>query len=149
MKALRGSRTECERVCVAEARKVGIAHHIDVLVATDFCAAEVWTLGGLVTFYVLFFLRLGTREVHVAGVTPHPHQAWMMQTARNLTMEEGAAWVPGTTCFMTAMGNFALPFNSSSRMPASNGCCCHRGRRMCMPMRSTGSDRSKRKRCRR
>jgi len=57
-------------------------------VATDFFTAEVWTLGGLVTFYVLFFLRLGTREVHVAGVTPHPNQAWMMQTARNLTMEE-------------------------------------------------------------
>src|SRR5262245_39009065 len=61
-----------------------IRAHLDVLVATDFCTAEVWTLGGLVTFYVLFFLRLGTREVHVAGVTPHPHQAWMMQTARNL-----------------------------------------------------------------
>ena len=41
----------------------------------DFFTAEVWTLGGLVTYYVLFFIRLGTREVHVAGVTPHPNQA--------------------------------------------------------------------------
>src|SRR6267378_4699269 len=28
-----------------------IRTHMDVLVATDFCTAEVWTLGGLVTYY--------------------------------------------------------------------------------------------------
>jgi hypothetical protein len=55
-----------------------IRTHMHVLVATDFFTAEVWTLGGLVTYYVLFFIQLGTREVHVAGVTPHPHQTWMM-----------------------------------------------------------------------
>jgi transposase InsO family protein len=65
-----------------------IRTHLDVLVATDFFTAEVWTLGGLVTYYVLFFIRLGTRQVHVAGVTPHPNHAWMMQIARNLTMEQ-------------------------------------------------------------
>src|SRR2546425_8285777 len=43
-----------------------IRTHMDVLVATDFFTAEVWTVGGLVTFYVLFFIRLGTREVQVA-----------------------------------------------------------------------------------
>ena len=55
-----------------------IRTHLDVLVAIDFFTAEVWTLGGLVTSYVLFFIRLGTREVHVARVTPYPNQAWMM-----------------------------------------------------------------------
>ena len=69
--------------------------HLDVLVATDFFTAEVWTLGGLVTYYVLFFIRLGTREVHVAGVTPHPTQAWMIQVARNVTMEEWGFLSPG------------------------------------------------------
>jgi putative transposase len=69
--------------------------HRDVLVAADFFTAEVWTLGGLVTYYVLFFLRLGTREVHVAGVTPHPTQAWMIQVARNVTMEEWGFLSPG------------------------------------------------------
>src|SRR5213080_4598161 len=72
-----------------------IRTHMDVLVATDFFTAEVWTLGGLVTYDVLFFIRLGTREVHIAGVTPHPNQAWMMQTARNLTMEEWGFLGPG------------------------------------------------------
>jgi transposase InsO family protein len=65
-----------------------IRTHMDVLVATDFFTAEVWTLGGLVTYYVLFFIRLSTREVHVAGMTPHPNQAWMVQIARNVTMAD-------------------------------------------------------------
>jgi transposase len=34
-----------------------IRTHLAVLVATDFFTAEVWTLGGLVTYYVLFFIR--------------------------------------------------------------------------------------------
>src|ERR671935_570857 len=72
-----------------------IRTHMDVLVATDFFTAEVWTLGGLVTYYVLFFLHLDTRKVHVAGVTPHPHTAWMVQVARNITMEEWGFLTPG------------------------------------------------------
>jgi hypothetical protein len=55
----------------------------------------VWTLGGLVTYYVLFFLHLGSREIHVAGITPHPNEAWMVQVARNVTMEEWGFLAPG------------------------------------------------------
>ena len=58
-----------------------------MLVATDFFTAEVWTLGGLVTYDVLFFIHLGSRKVDVAGITPHPNEAWMMQAARHVTME--------------------------------------------------------------
>ena len=68
---------------------------MEVLVATDFFTAEVWTLGGLVTYYVLFFIHLGSRQVHVAGVTPHPNAAWMVQVARNVTMEEWGFLSPG------------------------------------------------------
>ena len=52
-----------------------IRTHMDVLVATDFFTTEVWTLGGLVTYYVLFFIHLSSRQVHIAGVTPHPNEA--------------------------------------------------------------------------
>ena len=72
-----------------------IRSHMDVLVATDFFTTEVWTLGGLVTYYVLFFIQLDTREVHIAGMTPHPTEPWMMQVARNLTMEEWGFLKPG------------------------------------------------------
>lgn len=47
------------------------------------------------TFYVLFFLHLASRKVHVAGVTPSPHQAWMTQIARNVTMAEWEFLAPG------------------------------------------------------
>jgi putative transposase len=65
-----------------------IRTHMEVLVATDFFTAEVWTLGGLVTYYVLFFIHLGSRKVEIAGTTPHPNEAWMVQVARNVTMAE-------------------------------------------------------------
>jgi hypothetical protein len=48
-----------------------------------------------VTFYVLFFIKLDTREVHIAGVTSNPNEQWMRQVARNLTMEEWGFLKPG------------------------------------------------------
>jgi transposase InsO family protein len=65
-----------------------IRTHMDVLVATDFFTTEVWTLGGFVTYYVLFFIQLASRQVHLAGVTPHPDQRWMGQIARHVTMAD-------------------------------------------------------------
>jgi putative transposase len=81
-----------------------------VLVATDFFTAEVWTLGGLVTYYVPFFIRLGSREVQVAGVTPHPHQAWMMQVARNSTMEPWGFLSPGQYLIHDRDGKYCPAF---------------------------------------
>jgi transposase InsO family protein len=68
---------------------------MDVLWATDFFSTEVWTLGGLVTFYVFFLIKLDTREVHIAGVTANPNEQWMKQIARNLTMDEWGVLKPG------------------------------------------------------
>jgi transposase InsO family protein len=72
-----------------------IRTHMDLLVATDFFTVEVWSWGGLVTYYVLFFIHLGSRQVQVAGVTPHPTEAWMVQVARNMTMEAWGFLAPG------------------------------------------------------
>ena len=65
-----------------------IRAHMSVLVGTDFFSVEVLTLRGLVTYYVLFFIHLDSRKVEIAGMTPHPNEAWMMQIARNVTMDE-------------------------------------------------------------
>ena len=75
--------------------KAFIRTHMEVLWATDFFTTEVWTLGGLVTYYILFFIHLESRQVHIAGVTSHPHTTWMMQMARNLTMEAWGILKPG------------------------------------------------------
>ena len=59
--------------------------HWNVLTAIDFTSVEIWTKGGLVTFYLLFVIELKTRRVHFAGCTPNPDARWMTQIARNLT----------------------------------------------------------------
>jgi putative transposase len=40
------------------------------LAGTDFFTAEVLTLRGLVTYYVLFFIHLESRRVDIAGIAP-------------------------------------------------------------------------------
>ncbi len=67
--------------------KAFIRAHMAVLTGTDFFTVEVLTLRGLVTYYVLFFIHLESRKVEVAGLTPHPNEAWMTQIARNVTMD--------------------------------------------------------------
>ena len=90
--------------------KAFIRTHLDVLVATDFFTAEVWTLGGLVTYYVLFFIHLGSRKIHMAGITPHPTEAWMMQVARNVTMEEWGFLSPGQYLIHDRDGKYCPAF---------------------------------------
>jgi putative transposase len=64
-----------------------IRAHLAVLAGTDFFTVEVFTLRGLVTYYVLFFIHLESRKVDIAGITVHPNEQWMQQMARNVTME--------------------------------------------------------------
>jgi transposase InsO family protein len=88
-----------------------IRSHMEMLWATDFFSTEVWTLGGLVTFYVLFFIKLDTREVHIAGITSSPNEQWMMQVARNLTMNELGILKPGQYLIHDRDKKFCLAYH--------------------------------------
>ena len=61
---------------------------MSVIVGTDFFSVEVLTLRGPVTYCILFFINLESREVMIAGMTPHPNEHWMKQITRNITGEE-------------------------------------------------------------
>jgi putative transposase len=56
------------------------------MLACDFLCVD--TLG-LRTIYVLFFIELGTRRVHLAGITRNPSGGWVAQQARNLAISGG------------------------------------------------------------
>jgi transposase len=54
------------------------------ILACDFFTVETaW----LTRLYVLFFIELGSRRVHLAGCTRSPDGAWVAQQARNLILE--------------------------------------------------------------
>ena len=55
--------------------------HAASMIACDFFCVETLCLGRL---YVLFFIELGTRRVHLAGCTPNPDGVWTVQQARQL-----------------------------------------------------------------
>jgi hypothetical protein len=51
-------------------------------------ACDFFTVGTiwLRRLYVLFFIELGTRRIHLAGVTARPDGPWVAQQARNLLL---------------------------------------------------------------
>lgn len=65
--------------------KTFLKSHWEVLAAIDFTTVEVWTTGGLVTYYLLFVMEVATRRVHLAACSPSLGDTFMTQIARNLT----------------------------------------------------------------
>jgi hypothetical protein len=66
-----------------------LRQHQYQLLACDFFTVETLRLQ---TLYVLFFLELGTRRIHVAACTVHPTAAWVMRTATSARMEAPRRW---------------------------------------------------------
>jgi putative transposase len=87
-----------------------IRSHMEILAATDFFTTEVWTRGELVTYYVLFFVHLGSRRIHVAGITPYPHEDWVVQMARNVSFADDGFLSPGQYLIHDRDGKYCPAF---------------------------------------
>src|SRR5437667_1385578 len=59
-------------------------HSKDQILACAFYTVDTYFLQ---TLYVLFFIELGSRRVHIAGCTAHPNSAWVSQQARQMVWE--------------------------------------------------------------
>jgi Integrase core domain. len=53
------------------------------IIATDFACVDSATLR---RFHLLFFIEIGTRRVHLGGITTNPTGPWTTQAARNFLM---------------------------------------------------------------
>ncbi len=68
----------------AESWRHLIVHYKEQILACDFFTVDtVW----LKRLYVLFFIELGTRHVHLAGITANPDAGWVNQQARQVVWE--------------------------------------------------------------
>jgi len=73
-----------------------MSHYKDQILATDFFTVETISLK---TLYVLFFIELGFRRVHISGVTHNPNQYWTcagyLTHPRGFTIIRGWIWLAG------------------------------------------------------
>jgi transposase InsO family protein len=95
--------------------------HWEVLGSIDFTTIEVWTKGGLVTYYLLFVMEVATRRVHFVGCTPNPAEAWMKQIARNLTDCEDGFLNGKRYLIMDRDGKFCPSFRDILEQEGVNG----------------------------
>jgi putative transposase len=86
--------------------------HWDVLASIDFTTVEVWTKGGLVTYYLLFVMELKTRRVYLAACTTSLGDDFMKQIARNLTDCNDGFLTEMKYLIMDRDSNFSCAFRS-------------------------------------
>ena len=63
-----------------------LAQQATSMMACDFFTVETVLLRRI---YVLVFIEIATRRVHLAGCTTNPDEAWVVQQARNFTFDLG------------------------------------------------------------
>ncbi|MDE0866299.1 MAG: integrase core domain-containing protein [Rubripirellula sp.] len=89
--------------------------HLDVMASIDFTTVEVWTKGGLTTFYLFFVIDLKTRRVNFAGCTTNPSEAWMKTIALELTNHEDGFLKDKKYLIMDHDATFSQSFRLSLR----------------------------------
>lgn len=62
-----------------------VKRHFETLWACDFFTKTVWTMLGPKTIYVLFFIHIQTRRVHIAGITAKPKKAWVIRNVKRIS----------------------------------------------------------------
>jgi len=89
-----------------------MTHYKDQILACDFFTVEtIW----LKTIYVLFFIELSSRRIHLAGVTANPNEIWVTQQARQLIWELDGRETPLRFLISDNDGKFTGAFDTLFR----------------------------------
>jgi len=62
-----------------------IKRTFETLWACDFFSKTIWTPVGLKTMFVLFFINIRTREVHIAGISDKPNPEWVIEQSKTIS----------------------------------------------------------------
>ena len=82
------------------------------IIACDFFTVETaW----LRTHYILVFIELGSRRIHLSPSTAHPDSAWVTQQARNLALDLDARASPVRFLIRDRDTKFSGPFDTVLR----------------------------------
>ncbi len=73
-----------------------ICIHAATLVQCDFLSKPVWTPKGLVTFYVLAFIHIGSRRLWLSPSTRKPDAAWVTEQAERYQQHANVSKLPLT-----------------------------------------------------
>jgi transposase InsO family protein len=86
--------------------------HADSIIACDFFMVDTLWLGRL---YVLFFLELSGRRVHLAGCTANPDGRWIAQQARQLAWSLSGRATPARFLIHDRDSKFSRDFDDVFR----------------------------------
>jgi putative transposase len=80
------------------------------MLATDFFHVDCAVSLSLQRLYCLFVIEVGSRYVHILGITANPDGAWTAQKIRNLLMDLGDR--AGEFRFRDRAGQFTASFDA-------------------------------------
>ena len=105
------------------------------IIATDFFTVETVRCR---TLYVLFWIELSTRRVHLAGVTSQPDSAWVTRQGRNLAIELDDRAAPLKFLIRDRDSKFPGPFDEVFRTEGPGSSSPRSGRQGRTPTRNDG-----------
>jgi hypothetical protein len=106
------------------------------MLAVDFFTVESVSLPRL---YVLFFIELGSRRVHLAGSTANPNSAWVTQQARQLAWSLPERSRPLRFLIRDRDSKYTCSFDAIFRSEGSRSSAHRSGRRRPTPSPSVSS----------
>ncbi len=83
------------------------------IMACDFFTVETVFLK---TLYVLFFIEIGTRKVHITGATTNPDASWATQQARNLAFDLDDTQAPARFLIRDRDSKFTRSFDEAFKI---------------------------------